>query len=47
MIETVTRKLAYTRKIFLVTNGTGHIDPDGLEDIITKCKDDGIELAIL
>jgi ATP-dependent DNA helicase 2 subunit 2 len=47
MIETVTKKLAYTRKIILVTNGNGSLDADGLEAIITKCKDDGIELVVL
>ncbi|THX20790.1 putative Ku family DNA helicase [Aureobasidium pullulans] len=47
MIETVTRKLAYTRKIVLVTNGNGSIDTDGLDLITSKCKEDGIELVIL
>ena len=47
MIETVTKKLAYTRKIILVTNGNGSLDADGLEAITTKCKDDGIELVVL
>ncbi|KAI4759129.1 putative Ku family DNA helicase [Aureobasidium sp. EXF-3400] len=47
MIETVTKKLAYTRKIILVTNGKGSVDADGLDAITTKCKDDGIELVIL
>jgi ATP-dependent DNA helicase 2 subunit 2 len=47
MIETVTKKLAYTRKIILVTNGNGSVDADGLDAITTKCKEDGIELVIL
>jgi ATP-dependent DNA helicase 2 subunit 2 len=47
MIETVTKKLAYTRRIILVTNGNGSLDADGLEAITTKCKDDGIELVVL
>ncbi|KAG9929519.1 SPOC domain-like protein, partial [Aureobasidium melanogenum] len=47
MIETVTKKLAYTRKIILVTNGNGSVDADGLDAITQKCKEDGIELIIL
>ena len=47
MIETVTKKLAYTRKIILVTNGNGSVDADGLDAITNKCKEDGIELVIL
>jgi ATP-dependent DNA helicase 2 subunit 2 len=47
MIETVTKKLAYTRKIILVTNGNGSVDADGLDAITTKCKEDGIELVVL
>lgn len=47
MIATVTKKLAYTRKIILVTNGNGSVDADGLDAITTKCKEDGIELVIL
>jgi len=47
MIETVTKKLAYTRKIILVTNGNGSVDADGLDAITQKCKEDGIELVIL
>jgi ATP-dependent DNA helicase 2 subunit 2 len=47
MIETVTKKLAYTRKIVLVTNGNGSVDADDLDAITTKCKEDGIELVVL
>ena len=47
MIATVTKKLAYTRKIILVTNGNGSVDADGLDAITSKCKEDGIELVIL
>ena len=47
MITTVTKKLAYTRKIILVTNGNGSVDADGLDAITSKCKEDGIELVIL
>ena len=47
MIETVTKKLAYTRKIILVTNGNGSVDADGLDAITQKCKEDGIELVVL
>jgi len=47
MITTVTKKLAYTRKIILVTNGNGSVDAEGLDAITSKCKEDGIELVIL
>lgn len=47
MISTYTRKLAYARRVVLVTNGTGSVDADDLDNIIGKCKEDGIELVIL
>ncbi|KAI5273432.1 putative Ku family DNA helicase [Aureobasidium subglaciale] len=56
MIATLTtgkegKPLAYTRRIVLVTNGTGStasedLDRD-LEEIVGKCKKEGIELVIL
>ena len=47
MISTFCKKLKYTRRIILVTNGTGHMDPDGLGDIVSKIKEDNIEFIIL
>ncbi|KAI9672756.1 MAG: ATP-dependent DNA helicase II subunit 2 [Alyxoria varia] len=47
MIHSFCKKLKYTRKIILVTNGDGSVDDDGLGDIVAKIKEDGIELVIL
>ncbi len=47
MMEKFTRKLKYIRKIVLVTNGTGLMDADGLEDTIEKLKEDDIELVVM
>lgn len=47
MISTHCRKLKYKRKIVLITNGTGLIDPDNVNDIKDKMKEDNIELFIL
>lgn len=47
MIIKFCKKLKYTRRIILVTNGTGSMDADGLADIVSKLKEDSIELTIL
>lgn len=47
MINEFTRTLKYKRKIVLVTNGTGPMSGDGLEEIQKKLVQDGIELVIL
>lgn len=47
MINEFTRTLKYKRKIVLVTNGTGPMSSDGLEEIQKKIVSDGIELVIL
>lgn len=47
MIITFCKKLKYTRRIVLVTNGTGSMDADGLADIVSKIKEDSIELTVL
>lgn len=47
MINTYTKKLKYRRKIVLVTNGEGPMSNEGLEQIISKIKEDNIELVIL
>lgn len=47
MIHTHCKKLKYRRKIVLVTNGDGPMDDDGLDDIISKLTDDGIQLVVM
>ncbi|OOQ83059.1 ATP-dependent DNA helicase II subunit 2 [Penicillium brasilianum] len=47
MINTYTKKLKYKRKIVLVTNGTGPINNEQLDEIQKKIQDDGIELVVL
>jgi ATP-dependent DNA helicase 2 subunit 2 len=47
MINTYTKKLKYKRKIVLVTNGTGTMNDEGLDQIQKKIQDDGIELVVL
>ena len=47
MISNFCKKLKYTKKIVFVTNGDGSVDDDGLGDITTKIKEDGIELVVL
>ncbi|KAI6091863.1 ATP-dependent DNA helicase II subunit 2 [Hypoxylon rubiginosum] len=47
MIEKFTKKLKYKRKIILVTDGEGSVDPDDFFDISVKIKASGIELIVL
>ena len=47
MIAEKTRKLKYIRRIYLITNGRGMMDTDGLEDIIIKIKEDDMKLIVL
>jgi ATP-dependent DNA helicase 2 subunit 2 len=47
MIEKVCRKLKYIRRIVLVTNGTGAMDPDDISAIAKKLREDDIQLIIL
>lgn len=47
MIAAYCRRLKYKRKIVLVTNGQGAMDSDGIEGIVSKIKEEGIELVIL
>lgn len=47
MIVAYCRKLKYKRKIVLVTNGNGIMDEDGIDGIISKIQEEGIELVIL
>ncbi|EEP80657.1 conserved hypothetical protein [Uncinocarpus reesii 1704] len=47
MIERFCKRLKYKRRIILVTDGKGQMDSDGIDGIVTKIKDEGIELIIL
>jgi ATP-dependent DNA helicase 2 subunit 2 len=47
MMERFTKKLKYARKIVLVTNGTGLMDSDDLDETSSKLNEDGIELVVL
>ncbi|KAF2834504.1 putative Ku family DNA helicase [Patellaria atrata CBS 101060] len=47
MINEQCRKLKYRRQIVLITNGRGQMDPDGLEGIVAKIKEDDMRLQIL
>ena len=47
MITKYCKKLKYHRKIVLVTDGQGSLDPDGIEEISTKIKEDDMQLVVL
>ncbi|KAJ5212171.1 uncharacterized protein N7498_003817 [Penicillium cinerascens] len=47
MISAYCKKLKYKRKIVLVTNGTGVMNSDGIDEIQKKIKDDNIEFAVI
>jgi len=47
MITKYCKKLKYHRKIILVTNGRGSMDPDDVNDIAKKLNEDGMELVVL
>ncbi|OAX83857.1 ATP-dependent DNA helicase II subunit 2 [Emergomyces africanus] len=47
MIVAYCKKLKYRRKIVLVTDGTGAMDTDGIEAIVSKINEENIELVIL
>lgn len=47
MIITHCKKLKWKRKIVLVTNGMGEMSSENLDDIVSKVKEDNIELVIL
>lgn len=47
MITKHCKKLKWQRKIVLVTNGTGTLDRDQIDEIASKIKLDGIELVII
>lgn len=47
MIGAYCKKNKWRRRIVLVTDGRGPMDDDGLEDIVKKIKEEGIELIVL
>jgi len=47
MIAKYCKKLKYTRRIVLVTNGRGSLDTEDLSQITDKIKEDGMELVIV
>lgn len=47
MISAYCKKLKYKRKIVLITNGTGYMNKEGIEDIQKKIKEDGIDFAVM
>ncbi|KAJ5628877.1 hypothetical protein N7490_011105 [Penicillium lividum] len=47
MISTYCKKLKYKREIVLVTNATGLINSEGLEQIKEKIEEDNIKLTVL
>ncbi|KAJ5888427.1 hypothetical protein N7495_008468 [Penicillium taxi] len=47
MIRTFCKKLKYKREIVLVTNATGVMNSENLDQIIAKIKEDNIKLTIL
>jgi ATP-dependent DNA helicase 2 subunit 2 len=47
MIITHCKKLKWKRKIVLITNGLGRMNSENLDDIVSKVKEDNIELIIL
>lgn len=47
MIDTFTKKLKWTRKIYLVTDGMGPMDSDDISEIAGKMNDSNIQLTVL
>ncbi|KAJ5601385.1 hypothetical protein N7510_010919 [Penicillium lagena] len=47
MIITFCKKLKYKRKIVLVTDGSGAMSGDGLDEITKKIKEDNIDLVVI
>lgn len=47
MIDTFTKKLKWVRKIVLITDGQGGIDPDDIPDIAKKMNGSNIQLTVL
>lgn len=47
MLSTFTKKLKYTRRVYLITDGNAPIDADGIDHIIEKANEDGVEIIVL
>lgn len=47
MIDSFTKKLKWVRKIVLVTDGQGSLDPEDIDPIAKKINESGIQLTIL
>jgi len=47
MISAYCKKLKYKRKIVLITNGTGTMNSEGIDEIQRKIRDDGIDFAVM
>lgn len=47
MIDTFTKKLKWIRKIIMVTDGQGELDPDDISEISKKINESNIHLTIL
>jgi ATP-dependent DNA helicase 2 subunit 2 len=47
MIAQYCKRLKYIRRIVLVTDGKGQMDPDGIDQVVKIIKDEGIELSVL
>ncbi|OQD77574.1 hypothetical protein PENDEC_c002G05822 [Penicillium decumbens] len=47
MISAYCKKLKYKRKIVLITNGTGTMNSEGIDEIQRKIRDDGIDFAVI
>ncbi|KAK3900112.1 ATP-dependent DNA helicase [Staphylotrichum tortipilum] len=47
MIEEFTKKLKYTRRVILVTNGESPIDEDSSSDVVARLNESNIELIVI
>jgi ATP-dependent DNA helicase 2 subunit 2 len=47
MISAYCKKLKYNRKIVLITNGTGLMNSEGIDEIQKKLKEDNIQITVM
>jgi ATP-dependent DNA helicase 2 subunit 2 len=47
MISAYCKKLKYKRKIVLITNGTGLMNSEGIDEIQKKLKEDNIQITVM